>query len=520
MDKYDVIVIGSGIGGLSCASHISKYSDKKVLILEQNNVIGGLTSGFHRKGYYFEAGTLGINLIDMFKALLYDIDPVLPDEVHRQFYKYVICDKVCDGKNTKEIEDQYVKMFPENEKKVRRFFKFINKGAKIIKDFFSVFDHYKYFKSGFLKKALTMLKLTPVIIKNAWFFIFYYPKQLNTVLLEYFGSIKTNPGYYFANMSYYYNPPFFMFVGMWFEYVRGLGGAKNGYLEMVEKIAKVATDNGVTLLKKQKVNKIIIENGQAVGVETDTDTFYAEHIVSNIDLKKLILTMCPDFTFKKSLQKRLSEAQPSESGLILYLGVKMTNDEVKKYIPETEMLYVNKDFKPVNDIYEYMKICSLQVSPSYYLTGDRVKDGGTSVIVHVSIPPELHSPWWDLEKEEYKEAKRKLKDILVERMETLIPGITSKIEVIDLATPKTLENWVNCTGGASSGFSWDRKKSFMKALSLTKVYLQTPVKNLYQVGMFSFQAGGGVYGSSLSGRLGAELICGKKFNSYINVEKK
>ncbi len=45
-----------------------------------------------------------------------------------------------------------------------------------------------------------------------------------------------------------------------------------------------------------------------------------------------------------------------------------------------------------------MIICSLQISPSYYLTENRVKEDGTSIVVHVSIPPHLHSPWWDLEK--------------------------------------------------------------------------------------------------------------------------
>lgn len=508
-DKYDVIVIGSGMGGLTCASYLAKYGKKKVLILEKNNVIGGLTSGFYRKGYYLEAGTLGANLIEPLKELLYDIEPSLADEIHRQFYKYVIDGKVCYGKNTREVEDLYVSMFSDNEKEVRKFFEFVNKGTKIVKSVLDIFDHYNYFKAGIFKKCLTIIKMIPLILKNIDFFIFYYPKQLNDVIIEFFGSVDTNPGYYFANMSYYYNPPFFMFLGMWLEYARGLGGAKNGYLELAEKVAKVATDNGAVLLKKQKVTKIIIENKKAVGVETETGKFYADHIVSNMDLKKLILTMCDGFKFKKSLTSSLEKAQASESGLILYLGVNMSNEEMKKYVPETEMLYVYKDFKPVSDIYEYMKICSLQVSPSYYLTEHRVKEGATSVIVHVSIPPELHKPWFTMEKS-YKEVKAKITELLLDRVEKIIPSLRDKLEIVDLATPKTLENWVNCTGGASSGFSWDRKKSFMKTLSLTKVFIKTPVKNLYQVGMFSFQAGGGVYGSSLSGKLGAEMICKKR----------
>ncbi len=510
MEKYDVIIIGTGIGGLTAGSLLSKYTKKKILFLEQNNVIGGMTSGFYRKGYYMEAGTLGISLVDYFRSLLHDISPSLSDEIKKQYYKYVICDTICDGRNIIEVEEQYVKMFPDNIPQIRTLFSFIKKKVSILKEFLHIFNHYQYFKSGFFGKALILLKVLPVIIKNLWFFIHYYPQQINTLLTKIFGSVDTNPGYYFANITYYYNPAIFMFLGVWMEYEGGIGIAKNGYLELAEKIMDIALENGAVLLKNKKVTKIIIENKKAIGVETENEKYYADSIISNIDLKKLLLNMCPDFTFKKSAIKRITQARPSESGIILYMGVTISNDELKKYIPETEMLYVHKDFKPAHDLFSYLKTCSLQISPSYYLSETREKEGSTSIIIHTSIPPEHNMPWFDLSKEKYKEIKNSLITILVDRMESLVPGISNKIEVIDIATPRTIENWINCSQGASGGFSWERKKSFMKTMLLTKVYSKTSVKNLYQVGMFSIQHGG-VYGSSLSGMLGAELVNKKKF---------
>ena len=52
---FDVIVIGSGIGGLACAVAPSR-SGRKVLVLEQHFVAGGLTQTFSREGFTWDVG--------------------------------------------------------------------------------------------------------------------------------------------------------------------------------------------------------------------------------------------------------------------------------------------------------------------------------------------------------------------------------------------------------------------------------------------------------------------------------
>ena len=54
--KYDAIVIGSGIGGLSAAAILSKEAGKKVLVLEQHYTAGGYTHVFKRRGYEWDVG--------------------------------------------------------------------------------------------------------------------------------------------------------------------------------------------------------------------------------------------------------------------------------------------------------------------------------------------------------------------------------------------------------------------------------------------------------------------------------
>src|SRR5437773_1593431 len=51
---YDVIIIGAGVGGLTCGAFLAKFG-VKVLIVEHHSLPGGLCSFFKRKGFYFDA---------------------------------------------------------------------------------------------------------------------------------------------------------------------------------------------------------------------------------------------------------------------------------------------------------------------------------------------------------------------------------------------------------------------------------------------------------------------------------
>src|SRR5689334_19317952 len=52
-DKYDVIIIGAGIGGLVCGCYLAK-AGLKVLIIEKNANPGGYCNSFEVKGYKFD----------------------------------------------------------------------------------------------------------------------------------------------------------------------------------------------------------------------------------------------------------------------------------------------------------------------------------------------------------------------------------------------------------------------------------------------------------------------------------
>ena len=54
--RFDAIVIGSGIGGLTVAAMLSRHGKKRVLVLERHYRIGGYTHTFTRPGYEWDVG--------------------------------------------------------------------------------------------------------------------------------------------------------------------------------------------------------------------------------------------------------------------------------------------------------------------------------------------------------------------------------------------------------------------------------------------------------------------------------
>ena len=58
--SYDAIIIGSGLGGLSCGSYLA-INGWKVLVLEKHSIPGGYASSFKRGDFTFDVGLHMIN---------------------------------------------------------------------------------------------------------------------------------------------------------------------------------------------------------------------------------------------------------------------------------------------------------------------------------------------------------------------------------------------------------------------------------------------------------------------------
>ena len=86
LEKWDTIVVGSGIGGLTAAAHLVK-AGLRVLVLERNPHPGGTAYVYHRNGFTFPMGPLGFSEPDSFEILLMDLQVGDAFELSRVHYR-------------------------------------------------------------------------------------------------------------------------------------------------------------------------------------------------------------------------------------------------------------------------------------------------------------------------------------------------------------------------------------------------------------------------------------------------
>ncbi|MEM0314895.1 MAG: NAD(P)-binding protein, partial [Archaeoglobaceae archaeon] len=123
-DEYDVIVVGSGIGGLTCGALLSKRG-YKVLVLEQHNKVGGYCSSFTRKGFVFNTGVSDVSGLwekGPITYLLRELGLKKEDLFVRNTTKYIFRGKEVEARNLEEFTGLLSEMFPDEKENISAFF--------------------------------------------------------------------------------------------------------------------------------------------------------------------------------------------------------------------------------------------------------------------------------------------------------------------------------------------------------------------------------------------------------------
>lgn len=130
--KYDVIVIGSGLGGLTCASHLSVLG-YKVAVFEQHFLVGGYATNFKRHGYEFDVSLHGIgglqpggNVYRILQAC-HVLDKIKPIK-NKLAYQVERKGKLIEIPNDlNKYQELLIELFKEYEKEIMNLFKAITR---------------------------------------------------------------------------------------------------------------------------------------------------------------------------------------------------------------------------------------------------------------------------------------------------------------------------------------------------------------------------------------------------------
>ena len=265
--KYNTIIIGGGLAGLTAGATLSKFG-KKVLLLEQHHKPGGCATTFKRGDLIIEVGLHEMSglaenskLMNLLKML--NVDKNVQFQQVPEFYA-VLSDKkdfvFPHGFEaaTKALIDRY----PEDEKGIKRFIKLI---AGVRKEGVSL-------PRTPLKRKL-IYPLMPLLYPNlveasrhtvgSWLDKYITNENAKLDLVAHIGYWGDDP---YTLSMFYYSMPFSGFIENGGHFIKG------GSQQLSDHLAAYIEKQGGSVLLGQKAEKIVTENGRVTGV-TFHDSF-------------------------------------------------------------------------------------------------------------------------------------------------------------------------------------------------------------------------------------------------------
>ena len=488
-EKYDVIIIGAGIGGLTTGAILSKKG-KKVLVLEKNPIPGGYAVNFRRGEFEFDAS---LHLLDGFGEgkISYKfleetgIDKKIKFLKPVYLYRSIFPDfdfrvPQCDPKAYIDILGNF---FPSEKEKIKKIFDLMFKifcrihdvgNDKISPaDFIDYVDktHQNVFEQFHIDKKLT------AIISQIWPFIGLPSKQL----------------------------PFLVFLSSWCDFIYNGGYYPEGGGQAISNaLVEVIESNKGKVVFSKTVIHILVHDSIAYGVVTnDRNSFLADKIVSNIDARTTFYNLAGRECLSPLFLSEIDRMEPSISAFQVYLGLRIdlrkmgVNDYTIFLNPNYDLDYQYKASLENNFHEAPIEISLYNVLDENGISRDR------SVVNIVSLAG--YDFWKNFTKDKYKKKKREMADVLIKRTERIVPRLSYYIERMEIATPLTMERYTGNYKGAIYGWS-----QIISQYGAKRMSQKAPIENLFFSGAWTRPAGG-IAGVMQSGVIASNKILNKDF---------
>jgi all-trans-retinol 13,14-reductase len=512
-NTYDVILIGSGMGALTCASILSQLTSKRVLILEQHFKAGGYTHTFRRPGGYH--WDVGIHYIGEMKdgataRKLMDLTTgggVKWQKMNDPFERFVYpgLDFGVRSGRRRYLAD-LIAEFPEEEKALSEYFEEIASAVQwpvlqmIAKDFLPAAARTPV---NLLAKALGGVGARKAFRKTSEYYNakFKNPK-LRALLLSQWGDHGLPPDQSALVIQA-------MVVAHYFQGgYYPVGGAGS----IADSVIRILKASGGDVRLKSRAEEILIENGRAIGVKVKEKVgkeeverfFYADRIVSNVGAETTYRRLLANRPEADAARRELDSIPHGPAHINLFIGFK---DDPRKlgFKGENYWIYDRFDhdeiFERQNDV--------LEGKPHFaYVTFPSIKDPTSTkhtgeIITFITY--EAFSKWkegaWKKRGEDYETLKKRIADSLIAFVEERYPGYKDLVDFVEVSTPVTTEHFAAHPRGVIYGVAARPERYKLKCMSV-----KTPFKGLFQGGADTMAHG--IMGATWGGALAAAAVMG------------
>lgn len=458
--RYDVAVIGSGLGGLVSGLLLAK-AGKKVCIIEKNNQLGGNLQTFSRDKKILDTGVHyiggleeGQNLYKYFKQL--DIlDDLEWEKMNSNHFDKIYFDEskiyYPQAQGYQSFIDELLKYFPDEKQAIETY-------IQTIQEYCNAFPMYDLdfestYQSNYLESSVQ--EVLNAITPN---------EKLQSVWL----------GNSFLYALDYTTTPFYIHALTVNSYIQSSWRCIKGGSQLTKALLKQLRKYDVAIFKHQEVIGFEMQDKCIAACYTETDCFYADEFISNINLKTTFSYLPVDLQQKPSIQ-RIKQLKVTPSVFSVHF---ILNEHHLPYFDYNIYHYDTYEDVRLNKWLNPLVITTNPSKPSQkyaetitVMTYANIKDFESWKDTFNTVnQPNTRSFTY----EQYKDFWVKH---IIDKMEKHFPNFREAIKSYYTSTPLTYRDYIGLEDGNMYGFQKQAHQS-----ALTQIFPRTKVNNLFLVG--------------------------------------
>jgi all-trans-retinol 13,14-reductase len=505
---YDVIVIGSGIGGLTCASILVQIGKKKVLVIERHSKAGGFTHTFKRETKY--EWDVGLHYVgQMQKGLpvraIFDLITAgqvkwnrMPDPYDVFIYPGF---RFGTRSGRLNLEHDLITRFPQEERAIKKYFNDLHRMsgwtsrfvlARTLPDWLHFISHMITARGS----GLTAQTMGMYLQRNI------RDPQLRALLMSQWGTYGLPPASgslvaHAAIVNHYMDGGYYP-----------AGGSKT----IADSIVPVIEQGGGRVLLNHQVTGIMIQDNRAIGVtavkrksdDSSEQIFLAPQVVSDAGARITYGQLLPG-SYQHPFVTEVRNYPGSVANVTLYVGFK---EDPRRILPVRGENYWIYDGYDHDDLYARRNELLKGEARIAFLSFPSLKRGEAqshTAEIMSFVDYEWFKRWADqpLKKrdQEYQQLKEKISQALLGLIEKHIAGFREQVAYYELSTPLSTEYYTGFPEGNIYGIPATPSRYKQKWISV-----RTPLKGLYLTGADSI--GHGIVGALMGGVLTAATIIG------------
>jgi len=490
--RYDVVVIGAGLAGLTAAAHLAR-SGVHVLVCEQAPRVGGLFGSFWREGYLFDGGIKAIENADVILPTLAELGVLERVRLAPSPIAILAQDRLWPMRGREDVVAYFrwlETLYPAESSGLER----------ILRDTLAVYG----LLDGLLSYPIPALHHggDPREARAAWFRqhrggvggLPHALPLLGQSLRVYLGRHLGSPSLinFLAGLFPEGTTAFFglAYWRLFLDYAY----PREGIQAVPDALATRITELGGEIRLRAPVTQVLLEHGRAAGVRLASgEEISAGAVIAANALRQTLLDLVPAGSLPPRLERSVRSAGFSHTAFHVFVGLDIPPDRLPfegyphvYYLPDLEGISA-EDRLTRPDYFEHVP----QELSVPCLHNESLAPPGCSGLVISCMTSWRYGGGWGQPGEGYAALKQRAMQDLLASLSRVIPELNRHTRLCFAGTPRTILAETGNSEGAIMGWAWEKGAGLKRGSFLRiKQSVQTPVPGLLVAGHWAWSPGG------------------------------